>query len=108
MEKASQCATSATAKAKMKRPSRESGEVRGSEIMKKEKISSEPLWSGCSGIASGSPSHHARASNNAAWLPRKNSAMSERRAACSTRIAKKASSVASHTAEHHEPGEIHT
>ncbi len=27
----------------MKRPSRESGEVRGSEIMKNVKISSEPL-----------------------------------------------------------------
>ena len=33
----------ATEAAKMKRPSRESGEVRGSEIMKKVKISSEPL-----------------------------------------------------------------
>ena len=31
--------------ANRKRPSRESGEVRGSEIMKKEKISSEPLCS---------------------------------------------------------------
>jgi hypothetical protein len=34
-----------TATANMKRPSRESGVVRGSEIMKKEKINSDPLGS---------------------------------------------------------------
>src|SRR5262249_12229120 len=45
MKKATQCAEDATETAKMKRPRRESGVVRGSEIMKNEKISSEPLCS---------------------------------------------------------------
>src|SRR5262249_5157284 len=42
---ASQCASNATASANRKRPSRESGLVRGSEIIKKVKISSAPLCS---------------------------------------------------------------
>ena len=92
----------------MKRPSRESGEVRGSEIMKNVKISSEPLCSWWIGMASGSPSHQARANSSAAWLPRKKIAMSERRAACSTRMAKKPTSAANHTVEPQAPGEIHT
>ncbi len=92
----------------MKRPSRESGDVRGSEIMKNVKISSEPLCNWWIGMASGSPSHKARANKSAAWLARKKIAMSERRAACNTRIAKKPTSAANQTVEPQEPGEIHT
>jgi hypothetical protein len=43
MTKVSQWAKAATDTAKMKRPSLESGVVRGSEIMKNAKISSDPL-----------------------------------------------------------------
>jgi hypothetical protein len=46
----------ATRIAKKILPSRESGVVFGSEIMKKAKRRSAPLWRRCSGIANGSPS----------------------------------------------------
>ena len=78
-----------------------SGVVRGSEIMKNAKIRSEPLCSWCSGIASGSPSHSARAASSAAWLARKNSAMSQRCEACSTTMARNPTSETNQTPSPH-------
>ncbi len=58
-------APNATRRPKRIRPARESGVVFGSEIMKKAKSRSAPLWSRWSGIASGSPSHAERAEEKA-------------------------------------------
>src|SRR5215472_17016622 len=59
-------------------------------------------------IAHGSPSQSARAKRNAAWLSKKYIAMSVRRAACRTTMAKKPTSAANHMPAPHWPGEIQT
>ena len=60
-------APNATRRPKRIRPARVSGVVFGSEIMKKAKSRSAPLWSRWSGIASGSPSHAERAKRRPAY-----------------------------------------
>lgn len=58
--KGTKAAPIATSSANSTRPERESGVVRGSEIMKNVKSSRAPLWSWCSGISMRWPSHSAR------------------------------------------------
>ena len=55
----------ATSAANSTRPARESGVVLGSEIMKKVKSSSAPLWRRWSGIAIGSPRYADRPKSSA-------------------------------------------
>ena len=61
-----QAAPAATSAAKSTRAALRSGVVLGSEIMKKAKRSSAPLWRRWKGIASGSPSTSDRATRRAA------------------------------------------
>ena len=101
-------APAATAIAKRMRPSRESGVVRGSEIMKKANSTSAPLASRWSGISSGSPSHSARPTTRAAWAARNVQVTSARAARFTTSPPAEASRKAKTAVLPHWPGETQT
>ena len=100
-------ATVATSAPNSARPARVSGVVFGSEIMKNAKISSAPFCNWCRGIASGSPSHRARANSRLAYTSRKQQVVSARRARVSTIKPAQASANAPSAVLPHWPAAIH-
>lgn len=99
---------SATSRANTMRPARESGVVRGSEIMKKVKSSSAPFCTRCSGIVIGSCSHSERPTSRAIQAKRNVRATSARPARITTSPPRQAIRKAKNATLPHWPGLTHT